>query len=149
MISSLGKLLASTPADRRLIFQALALTVGIRAGLRLLPFTTVCRCLDRVDGGVRTPPAAGAHQVGAARIVWAVRAAGSRLPKTTCLVEALVAETLLHRHGHAASLKIGVRRGARPSLDAHAWVECGGAPVIGTTPAMAEYATLEPSRRRG
>ena len=42
----------------------------------------------------------------------------------------------------APVLKIGVRRGAVMSLDAHAWVECGDTVVIGTTPALTEYAVL-------
>jgi hypothetical protein len=49
---------------------------------------------------------------------------------------------MLRRRGHAAALKVGVRRGAALSIDAHAWVECSGTVVIGTTPELAEYAVL-------
>ena len=67
---------------------------------------------------------------------------GRRVPGTTCLVEALAAHCMLRRRGYVPALKIGVRRGAVMSLDAHAWVECEGDVVIGTTPALAEYAVL-------
>jgi hypothetical protein len=49
---------------------------------------------------------------------------------------------MLRRHVHTPALKIGVRRGAAMSLDAHAWVECDGTVVIGTTPALTEYAVF-------
>jgi len=75
-------------------------------------------------------------------VVWAVDAIGSRVPGTTCLVEALSADCMLRRRGHASALKIGVKRGTAMSIDAHAWVECSGAVVIGTTPELSEYAVL-------
>ena len=53
---------------------------------------------------------------------------------------------LLHRHGHASNLKIGVRlvdRAVRDvPLDAHAWVECDGRIVIGAVADLDEYAVL-------
>lgn len=113
--------------------------------MRALPFPTVRGYLDRL---ARKPEA---HKdkvstlfdtVAAGRIVWAVSAMGRRVPGTTCLVEALAAHCMLRRHGHRPALKIGVRRGAVVALDAHAWVECGGAVVIGRSAALTEYAVL-------
>jgi len=127
---------ALAPADRWLLVEAFSLIVALRAGLRLLPFTTVRRCVSRwagVKAGAGCEPG---------RIAWAVGAVGSRIPGTTCLVEALAADSMLRRRGHASALKVGVRRGAALSIDAHAWVECSGTVVIGTTPELAEYAVL-------
>lgn len=129
-------------ADRRLALQALTLTIALHVSVRLLPFRVVRAHLQRVGGGWRRTGAGGDQHVPADRIIRAVRAAASRVPGTTCLIEALAAEALLRRHGHPASLKIGVRRGSLVSLDAHAWVECGGVAVIGTTPALPEYVVL-------
>jgi hypothetical protein len=127
---------ALTPADRLLLVEAVSLIVALRAGLCLLPFTTVRRCVSRWAGlKVRAGCEPG-------RIAWAVGAIGSRIPGTTCLVEALAADSMLRRRGHASALKVGVRRGAALSIDAHAWVECSGTVVIGTTPELAEYAVL-------
>jgi hypothetical protein len=130
------RLRVPAPADRRLLVEALGLIVAVRAGLRLLPFTAVRRCVSLWAGlTARAGCAPG-------RIVWAVGAVGSRIPGTTCLVEALAADSMLRRRGHASALKVGVRRGAGLSIDAHAWVECCGTVVIGTTPELAEYAVL-------
>ncbi len=132
----LSTLRALAPADRRLLVEALSLIVALRAGLRLLPFTNVRRCVTRWAGfkaGSDCEPG---------RIAWAVGAVGSRIPGTTCLVEALAADGMLRRRGHASTLKVGVRRGAALSIDAHAWVECSGTVVIGTTAELAEYAVL-------
>jgi hypothetical protein len=133
------RLLALDRADRRLLLQASALMLALHAGVRLFPFALVRRCLDRIASDARRGPQRGASRD---RIVWAVRAAGARLPRTTCLIEALAADTMLRRGGYPSTLRIGVRRGASLSLDAHAWVECDGRPVIGTTPALPEYVPL-------
>ena len=45
-----------------------------------------------------------------------------------CLVRSLVLTSLLVRRGIQSSLVIGVR--AEPSFEAHAWVECGGTPLL-------------------
>jgi hypothetical protein len=132
----LQTLRALAPADRRLLVEAFSLIVALRAGLRLLPFTAVRRCVSRwaelkTHGGCEP-----------GRIAWAVGAVGSRIHGTTCLVEALAAHGMLRRRGHASALKVGVRRGALMSIDAHAWVECSGTVVIGTTPELSEYAVL-------
>lgn len=127
---------ALAPAERRLLVEAFSLIVAVRAGLRLLPFTTVRRCVSR---WAALRARAGCEP---GKIAWAVGAVGSRIPGTTCLVEALAADSMLRRRGHASALKVGVRRGAALSIDAHAWVECSGTVVIGTTPELAEYAVL-------
>ena len=127
---------ALTPADRRSLVEALGLLIVIRIALRVLPFTKVRGYLNRWAAKAQGPSPL------ALAIVWAVRAAASRLPPTTCLVEALAVHSMLRRYGYSPELKIGVRRGTVMSLDAHAWVECDGAIVIGTTPAIGDYAVL-------
>ncbi len=144
-MSILSRLRGLDRSDRRLFFEAMALTAAVRLGLTLLPFTVVRRCLDRVGSRTAEPRMSGRPRHRVHRIVWAVRAAAARIPAATCLVEALAADTLLRRHGHSSSLKIGVRPGRLVPLDAHAWVECGGTPVIGATPQLAEYYRLEQS----
>lgn len=125
-----------TRIERSLLVEALWLLVAVRAALRVLPFTTVRRHLAR--------RAARASAGGATReqIARAVRVVGQRVPATTCLAEAVVGHTMLQRHGHAAALRIGVRRGDSAGLDAHAWVECDGTVAIGTVADLADYAVL-------
>lgn len=45
-----------------------------------------------------------------------------------CLMRSLVLTELLVRRGIASSLVIGVR--SAPDFEAHAWVECAGAPLL-------------------
>jgi len=143
MIGRRPRVLTLKTADQWLLVQASSLMLALHVALRVLPFTSVRRHLDRVAGrGRRREAGAPGREVDAGRIIWAVRAAASRLPGTTCLIEALAADTMLRRCGHPSSLKIGVRRGSLTPLDAHAWVECHGRPVVGDTPALAEYAAL-------
>jgi len=122
-----------SPGDRALLAEALLLLICVRAGLHVVPFTSLRRRLE-------SRPLSIEHPVD--RIVWAVGAITRRLPRTTCLTQALVADSMLRRHGHAPALRIGVRQGKSPALDAHAWVECDGAIVIGTIDTLGDYAIL-------
>jgi hypothetical protein len=86
--------------------------------------------------------AVGTGQPSVERIAWAVGAASRYVPTATCLSQALAAQVLLARHGHPASLRIGVARGAAGRLEAHAWIESRGRIVIGGTADLARYTPL-------
>ena len=114
-------------AERRLVLAAAALAAGVRLALRVAPFRLVQAALVRVARPSRSVPS-----LPVPRIVWAVTAATRRVPGANgCLVRALVARTLLARHGHPAALRIGVTRGPAGALAAHAWVESEGRVVLG------------------
>ena len=130
--------LALSSADRRAVFEALTLLVVFRVGLRTVSFPALRRFSD---GWVNRAARDGGTAVPKHRIVWAITAVGSRLRGTTCLVEALVADAMLRRHGHRATLRVGVRHGA-PLLDAHAWVESDGSVVMGANQRLDEYSVL-------
>ena len=144
-----SKALMLPAADQRLLFESLTLILGFRVGLRVLSFDALRRLSNRWaacrkgDGNLFRTESAKKVPVpfSTARIVWAVAAVGARVPGTRCLVEALAAEIMLRRHGHAATLKLGVRLDAL-KLDAHAWVECDGVAVIGASSRLEEYAVL-------
>jgi hypothetical protein len=127
-------------ADRRLLAEAGLLLVLIRIGLWLLPYPMLRRVLDRVRSSGREPPREFPTLVS-----WAVTAVARRLPGMTCLVQSLTAQTLLHRRGFRADLRIGVqgraKSAARP-LEAHAWVECEGRVVVGEVQNLADYTVL-------
>jgi hypothetical protein len=77
-------------------------------------------------------------------IAWAVAAVSSYVPNATCLVQALAAESLLARAGYPSRLHLGVARAEPPgrrTLDAHAWLECGGHVLLGDAVAH-RYQTL-------
>jgi hypothetical protein len=120
--------------ERALLAEALVLCFRVRVGLRLLSFATLRKRLRRRPMPQGQP---------VARIAWAVHAVGKRLPGTTCLIEALVADCMLRRHGHAPTLRLGIQSGdVQSRLDAHAWVECGGTIVTGRIDNLENYAVL-------
>ena len=133
------KAIALRPADRRAIFEACALLVVFRVGLFFVSFPMLRRFADRWAAP------AGRDRSGAGvpkdRIVWAITAVASRVRGTTCLVEALAADAMLRRHGHRATLKVGVRRGVS-LFEAHAWVESDGSVVMGAHRGLDEYSVL-------
>jgi hypothetical protein len=65
------------------------------------------------------------------RVVWAVEAAARRVPSATCLTQALAAQSMLLRRGFSTDLHIGVAKGSKGNLEAHAWVEYAKRVVIG------------------
>ncbi len=89
------------------------------------------RSLPAVLARLRSVPATGALEPPAApfRLAWAVERVLGRLPgDTRCLVRSLVLVGLLARRSVSTTLVIGVQPGAR--LQAHAWVELEGQPLL-------------------
>ena len=58
-------------------------------------------------------------------------AASRRVPKATCLTQAIALRTLLARDGKESELRIGVAKAEDGRLEAHAWLESDGRIVIG------------------
>jgi hypothetical protein len=116
--------------------EALLLLVFVRIGLRTTRYSRLRGWLGRV-ARVRRRTASSVSEV-----TWAVGVVGRRIAGTTCLAEALAADTMLRRRGHQPLLRIGVRRGDHSLLDAHAWVECDGQVVMGEVPRLTDYAIL-------
>ncbi|MBZ5555747.1 MAG: lasso peptide biosynthesis B2 protein [Acidobacteriia bacterium] len=143
-------------ADRRLLVHALVLYVAIAALLRLIAHRRLTRWLDAVYR--RAPAPVNAVAVEIARVAWAVRTVAARVHiGPSCLTEALTAQYLLRRAGHAAALRIGVARSgggvARSSasapIAAHAWLEHAGRIVVGGDAAPAYQILQAPSPMRG
>jgi hypothetical protein len=134
------KLVALSPADRRLVLEAGWRLVAARVALSALPRSAIA--------AARTArPAGGAPDVAAVdRIAWAVAAVTRHLPATfrACLPQAMAACTMLWRRGLPARLVIGVRRAPPPEpLEAHAWVESGGRVIVGGTDDLSSFVPLD------
>lgn len=65
------------------------------------------------------------------RIVWAVRATARRVPRATCLTQALAGKLLLEQNGCPVELRIGVGRDDAGQFRAHAWLERDGRSILG------------------
>jgi len=99
-----------------------------RRELRRAPIEQVVECLRPQGPGEASPPGA-AEREEARSLGWVVVRTLRFLPgDTRCLCRSLVLLQLLARRGIEARLVIGVR--TRPDFLGHAWVECGGVPVL-------------------
>jgi hypothetical protein len=138
-MTSLSKLLGLAPHDRQLLLQAVLIVALVRIGLSLLPFRTLQRALSRL---ARLPAAEPSSAPPVERLLWAIRAASRRVPRASCLTQALAGQVLLARHGHRARLRIGVGRDEAGRLAGHAWLEQHGTVVLGADPDR-EYTPIE------
>jgi hypothetical protein len=111
-------------AEQILLLRALFLVSAIRLGLLLLPFRALQRFAQRPGRKSNTRYSSGQY-------VWAVRAVSRYVPGATCLTQALAAQRLLTRSGHASRIEIGVRKDEQRRFLAHAWVVSGDQIVIG------------------
>jgi Transglutaminase-like superfamily len=109
----------------RLTAEGWALLMAARLGLRVGTFGQVRAMARRLARPGQRAPEASLEELAAA-----LDRAARAVPRATCLVRALAGAVLLARHGHPASLRIGVAPG-RPRTVAHAWVESDGAVLVG------------------
>jgi hypothetical protein len=106
------------------------------ASVALLPFR---RAIVR-----GSTPLAEQRRPGATEsIVWAVEAAGRRLPwRAMCIEQGIAAQRMMRRRGIDARLHYGARNDhAASRLEAHVWVTVDDVPVIGGSEA-ARYAAI-------
>ena len=128
MLEPLLKLSALSWNDRRLLYAAVWRVAGVRAALWLLPSPVIVRVVRRIASNA---PERHTNGESMTRLIWAVRTVSRHVPHATCLTQAIAAILLLHRHGHAARLCLGVAHSATGGLRAHAWLEASGCIVLG------------------
>jgi hypothetical protein len=123
-MSRLKRLVGLGLAEQVLLLRALFLVSAIRLGLRLFPFRLLQQFAQRRSRKSNM-------MYSSKQYVWAVRAVSRYVPGATCLTQALAAQTLLARSGHASHIEIGVRKDEQRRFLAHAWVVSGDQIVIG------------------
>jgi hypothetical protein len=128
-VTLLRKLTALDAADRRLLAESLFVVPMTRLALWLLPFRLVHRGLAVATRRslLRPRPQPRSPE----RITWAVQAVAARVPRASCLTQALAATLLLARHGQSATLRVGVAKNDDGTLRAHAWLESHGRAILG------------------
>jgi hypothetical protein len=127
---SARKFVALSAGERRLLAKAVVAVGSIRIGLWILPFRILRPLLARFAGAAVAPDARAAAP-DADRLAWAVSTAARRVPRATCLTQALAAQLLLARSGERSELHIGVARDERRGVTAHAWLAARGRIVLG------------------
>lgn len=130
----LAGFLALTGPQRRIVAHALAMLPLVAMGLRLAG-------LRRVQALLANP---AVRATGDARdIARLVTAAARHGPwVASCLPTALTLQWLLRRHGIESDLRLGVRK-ADGSIEAHAWLERAGEPLVPTLGDAAEFSAFD------
>jgi hypothetical protein len=128
-VTLLRKLTALDAADRRLLAESLFIVPMTRLALWLLPFRHVHRGLAAATRRSLRRPRREPRSP--ERITWAVQAVAARVPRASCLTQALAATLLLARHGQSATLRVGVAKNDDGTLRAHAWLESHGRAILG------------------
>ena len=78
----------------------------------------------------------------AAALAWAVRAAARRVPRASCLTQALALDALMAVANHRAAIRLGVARRRDGTFEAHAWVEHEGKVLIGGRRDLERFSVL-------
>lgn len=138
--SPLGKFFRLSASERGLFMRTVLILAAARLAIWVLPFNTARRLV------VTRPRRAGTASCTNDQIHWAITNAQRFVPQATCLPQALTAESLLHRAGRRAVLRIGVKKPASGKFIAHAWVVSEGRIVVGALPRaeMDEFTPLPP-----
>ena len=125
------KFLRLSSSEQSLFFRATVLLAIVGLGLRSLSFRRIEGLLGSTDvavGKALSPVDAATQARSTARIVAFASRYGPY--RANCLPTSLVLRRYLLRQGIQANLRVGVRKAIDGSLEAHAWVEHAGEPLI-------------------
>lgn len=140
----LAKLRGLTAPEQRTLFLALVLLPTIALGLRLFSLRRVQTALARGKPATEIEADMSRASVRAAEVARLVAAAARHgLCQASCLPVALTLGWFLHRQGIPTDLRVGVRKVAA-RLEAHAWIEHQGIPLIDTPEVHDRFAAFEP-----
>jgi hypothetical protein len=140
-VSLLRKITRLDASDRLLLVEAAFVVPVVRIALTILPFRFVHHGVAAATRVLHRPALVAPHTLN--RVPWAVTTVASRVPRATCLTQALAATLLLVRHGHAATLRVGVAKNDDGTLRAHAWLESAGQAILGE-PAPGAFVPFPP-----
>lgn len=112
-----------------LVLLTIPLVVSVRMTLWLLPSAMIVRYVRRIS--TDTAADRSRPRFDLTTIVWAVEAVSARVPRASCLTQAISAKLLLRWSGLQSNLCLGVACSVEGSLRAHAWVERHGRTIVG------------------
>ena len=132
--------LGRSRSDWNLFLRAYALVWFFRVALWVVPFQRLYKwAIQFRQGRIGDRPLDGKAVY---KVVWAVSAAARRVPKATCLTQALATHIMLGRRGHRTSLQLGIMKTEAGKFDAHAWVERNGEVLIGLNETFSKLTKL-------
>jgi hypothetical protein len=134
------RLVALSARERRLFAEAAVLLPSVHLLQQALPFRRWRSLLTRtklVCARVSEAPTPG-------ELARAVERARKLPGEYKCLPAAYTLHLLLHRHGYASTVQVGVARDVHGAVEAHAWVEHEGKILIGALPDLVRFVPLPP-----
>jgi hypothetical protein len=138
MTARLRKFAALSWTDQVLLGTTAVVLLAVRVLLPLAGLDRTRRVVSTLVGTL--PPFASVSDPG--RIPWAVNVADTVTPVAySCLMRAIVAETIFAAHGYEAAVQLGVNKSTE-GFNAHAWVEHRDEVVLGELDDLAEYRRL-------
>ncbi len=135
-------------AERIASLEALFVVTAVRAVVAVAPASFTARRIQRFVGNGSTTPAQPDDSTTlevAATVRDAIVRASLRVPKATCLIQAVSGWYMLRRRGIGAAVRIGVQK-SEQTLSAHAWLCVGDRILIGGEDAAMRYTALESHR---
>jgi Transglutaminase-like superfamily len=127
--------------ERRLLLRAVLLVAAARIALWTLPFSLV----RRLFGG---PPSQACvvtpylTKISPRRLAWAVQASARRIPRASCLTQALALQSLLAKTGRSGQVRVGVSKDAERGFEAHAWLEHQGEILVGNNGELDRFSPI-------
>lgn len=140
MLKPLKTWLNLSRSHRLLVLQAGVLVLGFRLGLWLLPFSQLRLFPDRLS--YRFQKLITHHKFPVKTLAWSIKLTAKRIPKASCLTQALAAQTLLQLYGYEARLCIGATLDENRNLSAHAWITHNQEVILGQLPNLANFKPL-------
>ena len=128
---------ALPPNERWSLAVAVGALLAARLVLRVVPFRVLRRAAVW-----KLPTASILRALAADRLVWAVEAAGRRMPGASCLARALALQFLMKSAGHECRLRIGVGKDGGGRFQSHAWLEHEGKVLLGDIGDLEKYAPI-------
>jgi len=112
-----------------LLSAALLVVAIVRIALWILPSRVTVRLVTRLSG---LDSRSDAHsRMSAEEIIWSVEVVSRRIPRASCLTQAVAAKLMLRWFGLRARLCLGVAYTDAGAFRAHAWLERSGRAVLG------------------
>lgn len=103
--------------------------VTVRCALWLLPASAIVQFVSRLRR--QSGSTASTSITSAPTMIWAIEAVARRIPRATCLTQAIAAKLLLDWLGERVQLCLGVARSPDGAFRAHAWLERDGRALLG------------------
>ncbi len=141
----LRRFIGLSPRERRVFLRAWILLLKYRLWLTLSSRERIAACVSHAMAAPLDD--AGDDRQAGPWLALVNQAARHHVIRANCLVRGLAGRELLSQLGIDARLRIGVARGDRNELNAHAWLECGGR-VVGDSPDVSSRFVVFDNPRR-